>query len=113
MGTLTKIVVGPVVNPSTPIAVDNELIILAFTNSDSQELCHVKGGNSQAISYSGFTSGMLPSGNYSLALIGINWGGPASFGVTLTIDGSDTPYAYSNPKAGLGVVWNEVVQVTV
>ena len=93
--------------------VDNELIVLAMNNTSSQVICHMKGGNANPVSFAGTVNGILPSGSYNILLIGINWGGPANFSVTLTINGTATVYNYANPGAPIGVVWNQVVPVTV
>lgn len=106
-------------------ACDNELIILAYQWGGSFELCRILNGNSYSINQSitinsgpytgtqiisngitgpisGTTALTLPSGDYTLLLLGIDWGGPQVFNAT--VNGTD----YSSPAAtdGEGLVWN-------
>jgi hypothetical protein len=86
-------------------ACDNELLVLAFQGNFSFELCRIVSGNSQNVNVtlniqsggflgSSFLNGLLqplnqqifqyiPSGSYTLLLLGINWGGPQAFKVTV------------------------------
>jgi hypothetical protein len=93
---------------------DNELIGIVVPSGPtaSVELFHFKlgGGITAApINYTVPIEGynVLPSGNYTLLLIGINWAGPApnpaNFKVTL--NGPGTVLTYSNPSPAVGVVW--------
>lgn len=92
---------------------DNELIGLVVPSgpTSSLELFHFKLGAGAPINYTVPIEGnnVLPSGNYTLLLIGINWAGPApnpaSFKVTLNTTGPATVLTYSNPGPGPGVVW--------
>jgi len=99
---------------------DNELIGLAVPNGGtfSSELFHFKlgGGISAApVNYTVPNIAMLPSGNYTLLLAGINWGGPANFKVTVNYTtGAPTVLTYANGGPGIGIVWNPAgVQFTI
>ena len=106
-------------------ACDNELIILAYQWGASFELCRILNGNNFTIneniniiqgSYQGtqiITNGItgpingtttvtLPAGDYSLLLLGIDWGGPQEF--TVMVNGT----LYNSPpqSTGDGLVWN-------
>jgi len=58
---------------------------------------------------------ILQPGDYTLILIGINWGGPANFKVTVKhTAGPDTVLVYGKPSPGVGVVWTPAgVPITV
>lgn len=64
-------------------ACDNELYILATTGAGSSEICHIKSGYGNPVNYSVIPQSILPKGAYSLIVVGINWGGPSAFKVTL------------------------------
>lgn len=93
--------------------VDNELIIMAFNRDGrpgwfSSTLAHFKGGNSQPQTYSWNPSanGVLPPGNYTLLLMGINWGSVSGFRGSVTIGGSTHPLVASTTKE-TGVVYQQ------
>lgn len=90
-------------------ACDNELFITASTPAGSSEICHISSGNNDPVSYAVNLGSVLPPGKYSLTLVGINWGGPSAFNVTV----GSTPFTFSNPNAPVGVVWTQTVAVTV
>ncbi|QWF17031.1 hypothetical protein [Lysobacter capsici] len=90
-------------------ACDNELFITASTPAGSSEICHISSGNNDPVSYAVNLGSVLPPGKYSLTLVGINWGGPSAFNVTV----GSTPLTFSNPNAPIGVVWTQTVAVTV
>lgn len=99
---------------------DNELYGLAVPSSGtfSSELFHFKlgGGIGAApINYTLPNDAMLPAGNYTLLLIGINWGGPANFEVTVNYQsGAPTVLKYGAPNPGVGAVWTPAgVPITV
>jgi hypothetical protein len=99
---------------------DNELIGLVVPSGGtfSVELFHFKFGGGIAaapIDYTVPNDAMLPPGNYTLLLIGINWGGPANFKVTVNhTTGSPTVLTYANANPGVGVVWTPAgVPITV
>ncbi|HMG46445.1 MAG TPA: hypothetical protein VK614_03185 [Allosphingosinicella sp.] len=58
---------------------DNELYIIASTPAGSSELFHYKSGYSKPVAETIYPPAILPPGQYTLILIGINWGGPQNF----------------------------------
>jgi hypothetical protein len=101
MANTTQIAVG---------ATDNELYIIASTAAGSSELCHLKSGYNNPVSYVFNPHSILPPGNYDLTMVGINWGGPWAFKIATTppiagLAGSGT--------GGAGVVWTKTVPITV
>ena len=93
---------------------DNELIGIVVPSgpTSSLELFHFKLGDGAPINYTVPIEGnnVLPSGNYTLFLIGINWAGPAPnpANFTVTVNYMGTPpkvLTYSNPGPTAGVVW--------
>jgi hypothetical protein len=93
-------------------ACDNELYILASTPAGSSEICHLKSGYNNKVEYAVIPQSVLQHGDYTLTMIGINWGGPQAFKVTLTTGGVDT--VHSAPAGtGIGDVWHESVSITV
>jgi hypothetical protein len=106
MSTTTKIHVT---------ATDNELYILAATSSApwfSSEICHIKSGYNNPVEYTVVPQSILPNGAYTLIMVGINWGGPQAFKVTLTTGGVDT--AYTAPAStAVGANWTVAVPITV
>lgn len=82
---------------------DNELYVVAYADGyGSLEVLHISSGYNDPVNYSVNLGSVLKPGAYNISLIGINWGGPAAFTVTL----NGTPYNYVNPNAPLGLVWN-------
>jgi len=93
--------------------VDNELYILAIpTGNAGSELFHYCSGWSDTMNVTIVPQHVLPPGNYTLSFIGINWGGPTAFNITLTTNGTTTPVPAS-PSGGIGVVWTANVPITV
>ncbi len=99
--------------------VDNELYVLAYPADGkpgwfSSELAHFKGGNGQSQTYSWnpAANGVLPSGNYILQFIGINWGGPSGFKGSVTIGGA-TQSLSGGTSSSTGVVYQEQFKFTV
>jgi hypothetical protein len=90
---------------------DNEFVGLAVPadGSASVELFHFKlgGGIGAApINYTVPNINILQPGNYTLLFIGINWGGPANFAVTVNhTAGPATVLHYSEPNPGIGAVF--------
>ena len=93
-------------------ACDNELYILASTPAGSSEICHLKSGYNNPVEYLVVPQSILPTGGYTLTMIGINWGGPQAFKVTLTTGGADTLHAAPAGTA-VGDVWHVSVPITV
>ena len=103
MATTTKIHVT---------ATDNELYILASTPAGSSEICHLKSGYGNPVEYVVNPHSILPSGAYTLIMVGINWGGPQAFKVTVTTGGVDT--AHTAPAgSAVGATWTVAVPITV
>lgn len=96
--------------------VDNELYILASSISGSSELCHIKVGYNRPGGYTLYPPTILAPGSYDLTFIGINWGGPTEFTVTITAEDGQ-PRSYSsdalNGNGIIGVAWNRTVSITV
>jgi hypothetical protein len=93
-------------------ATDNELYIIASTPAGSSELCHIKSGFNDPVSYNlNSPAHTLPPGNYDLTFVGINWGGPWNFNITTTPPTS--PPLLSTGNGTVGVVWSKTIQITV
>ena len=120
-------------NSITVPAGDNELVIMAYTGSASYELCQILSGNNQPVNVTltiqpgtyqntivlnGVNQPLkqtinqnLPSGTYSIQMLGVNWGGPTQF--TASVNAST--YALSiNPNGPLGLTFDSgPVSITV
>ncbi len=108
MATTTKICVT---------ACDNELYLIALpttspTNFGGSEIVHITSGFTNPVQYCVIPQSILASGQYTLVMIGINWGGPQAFTVTLTTGGVDTPYTAPAGTA-IGANWTVAVPMTV
>ena len=68
---------------------DNELYLIAVPAGGigSFQIFHMTSGFNNPVSYDVIPQSILPAGAYTLVLIGINWGGPQGFTVTLTTGG--------------------------
>ncbi len=66
--------------------VDNELYIIAIPSNGlaSVELFHYKSGFNDPMNVTIVPQHVLPPGNYTLSFVGINWGGPGKWTVSLT-----------------------------
>ncbi|HYK21092.1 MAG TPA: hypothetical protein VEV42_10180 [Pyrinomonadaceae bacterium] len=106
-------------------ACDNELIVLAYQWGASFELCRILSGNNQSVNvtlniqpgtYQGtiVLNGVnqplsqtitqtLASGAYSILLLGVDWGGPAQF--TVSVNG--TSYTLPLQQEGDGLLFNK------
>ncbi|HNW51965.1 MAG TPA: hypothetical protein PKH79_12845 [Prolixibacteraceae bacterium] len=102
---------------------DNELIILAFQEGVSYELCRILSGNNLPVSvsisivadtyagtqvFNGVNNALnvntiisLPKGKYSLLLVGIDWGSLQQFNVNV----NGTIYDLGPSTTGEGTVW--------
>lgn len=111
-------------NTITVTACDNELVILAYNWDNSYELCRILSGNNQAVNVTlniqpGTYEGTIvldgvnqplnvtvpptvPSGAYSILMLGVDWGGPAQF--TTTVNG--TAHNLPLQPTGSGLVFN-------
>lgn len=96
---------------ATPVnvtACDNELIVIASQWPFSSEVFHLKSGNNDTVAYSVDLASILPSGTYDLTMIGVNWGGPFNF--ALTVAGIN----YGNSgSAAPGVNWTQTISISV
>ena len=95
--------------------VDNELYIIAIPASAtaSAELFHYVSGYNATMNVKIVPQTVLPPGQYTLSFIGINWGGPANFKVSLTTNGVAAPVAPPAATSAVGVVWSPSVAITV
>ena len=106
-------------------ACDNELIVLAYQWGASFELCRILSGNNHSVNVtlninSGVYQGTivlngvdqnlsqtitqtLSSGTYSILLLGIDWGGPAQF--TVSVNGG-TAKTLPLQNEGDGLLFN-------
>jgi len=103
-------------------ATDNELYLLAIEEGSetdersglySSELLHIKSGYSEKVNYQFRPGACLAPGNYTLVMIGINWGGPQAFKVTLTTNGAPDVHEVPLANTPPGTVWSEAVPITV
>lgn len=96
--------------------VDNELYIIASNNSGSSEICHIKSGFHDSVNYTLYPPAILPTGEYDLIVIGINWGGPEGFCLSMTGD-KEEPLILEKKETEnsepVGANWRHVVHVTV
>lgn len=94
-------------------ACDNEMYVIASTPAGSSELFHIKSGYNNKVNYEVIPQSILPPGNYTLTVLGINWGGPSVFTVVLT-PASGSPITVSG-GSGLptGGTWSQAVAITV
>lgn len=93
-------------------ACDNELHLIATNGAGSSEICHISSGFGNPVNYSVIPQSILPPGQYTLIMVGINWGGPQAFTVTLTIDGVETPFT-APPSSQVGANWTVATPMTV
>ena len=93
-------------------ATDNELYILASTPAGSSEICHIKSGFNDPVEYTVVPQSILQAGEYTLTMVGINWGGPQAFEVILTTGGVDTAFT-APPNQAPGANWTVAVPITV
>ncbi len=94
-------------------ATDNELYLIASTPAGSSEICHLKSGFNNPVNYVVVPQSILAAGNYTLTVLGINWGGPSAFTVILT-PATGAPITVSG-GANLppGGTWSQAVAITV
>lgn len=104
MATTTKIHVT---------ATDNELYILASQPAGSSEIVHIKSGYNNPVEYVVIPQSILPPGAYTLIMVGINWGGPSAFKVTLShSSGPDTVFTAATTLP-VGASWTQAVAMQV
>lgn len=92
-------------------ASDNELYISASNadGSGSYELIHLKSGYNDPVQASFNLESILPSGSYNLTFIGVNWGGPYNFLVSV----GGNSYGAGPASGPVGVSWTQTIQVTI
>jgi hypothetical protein len=95
-------------------AVDNELYLIAVSCDArySSEIVHLKSGFDDRVDYTVRPQVMLEPGEYTLVMVGINWGSKQAFEVTLTTGGVTTTYS-APPSTAVGANWTEAVRITV
>ena len=59
-----------------------------------------------------FPGAVLPTGSYTLSMIGINWGGPSAYSVIVTSDGVAKTYT-GGGNANVGPNWTTNVPISV
>jgi hypothetical protein len=101
---------------TTKIAVtqtDNELYIIASTPAGSSEIGHIKSGYNNPVSYIVVPQSVLSTGAYTLILVGINWGGPSAFQVTLTHSSGPNTVLTAATNLPVGATWTQAVAINV
>ncbi len=95
--------------------VDNELYIIAIPSNGmaSMEILHDVSGFNDSMNITIVPKHVLSAGQYTLCFVGINWGGPSAFKVSLTTDGVVTPVDPAATSSEVGIVWSPTVQITV
>jgi hypothetical protein len=98
-------------------ACDNELMLIAIpttpnAGSASIELLHYKSGFNKPVNVTLFPGAVLPTGSYTLSMIGINWGGPSTYSVIVTTDGVAKTYT-GGGNANVGPNWTNNVPISV
>ena len=92
---------------------DNELYILVSTPAGSSEVVHIKSGFNNPVNYVVIPQSILPAGAYTLTVLGINWGGPSGFNVTLTDSTGATTQVSGGTNLPTGGCWCQAVAITV
>ncbi len=95
--------------------VDNELYIIAIpsTGRASFQIFHYISGYNDQMNVTIVPQHVLPAGKYTLQFVGINWGGPANFKVSLTTGGIVTPVGPAVSSSAVGLVWSPMVAIDV
>ena len=100
--------------------VDNELYIIAIPSNGlaSMEILHFVSSNfvsstNDPVNITIIPQHVLAAGQYTLCFVGINWGGPSAFYVSLTTNGTVTPVGPAPTSNQLGIAWSINVQITV
>ncbi len=93
---------------------DNELIIIASTPAGSSELLHIKSGYNKPVNHTIYPPAILPPGQYTLILIGINWGGPQQFSVKQSFSaGAAVNHNLALGNGPIGDNWHIAVPMTI
>ena len=96
-----------------------EQVILTVTRADNQVVAILNGNvvydrkteGNPALSDQVSLTRLLAPGLNHLAIIGINWGGPASYRGTLQIDSSVVAWGQSQATPGNGMTWQTSFQI--
>ncbi|WP_417485407.1 hypothetical protein [Maricaulis salignorans] len=91
-------------------ACDNEMIIIASQGTGSSVICHLKSGYNAPVSYVVNPAHILAPGDYSLTVVGINWGGPGNFKATVT---AGTPTVLEGSSSATGAVFTKTIPMSV
>lgn len=57
-------------------------------------------------------SGLMQAGANELILVGVNWGGPATFEGSVDVPGMSMPFSYTAGSTPNGIVWNRTFNLT-
>jgi hypothetical protein len=101
--------------PTTQIqvtAADNEIMLIACSATSSSELLHYKSSCNKPVNVTLYPGAMLSTGSYTLAMIGLNWGGAASFTVVVTTDGRAQTF-HGGAASAAGSVWVQSIPMSV
>jgi hypothetical protein len=94
-------------------ACDNEMSVIASTGAGSSELFHIKSGFNNPVNYEVIPQSILQAGNYTLTILGINWGGPSIFTVILTPSAGAPITVTGGTGLPTGGCWCHAVAITV
>src|ERR671938_2077882 len=79
-------------------AADNELYLIATkAGLQSAEIVHLSSGFNNPVEYKVVPQSILEAGNYTLIIVGINWGGPFQSTVALTQGGPPVVIVAGDP----------------
>lgn len=92
---------------------DNELYLIASTATGSSELVHIKSSYNKPVSDTLYPGAILAAGTYDLTVVGINWGGPWDFNITLNPGNINIGKSSGGANGPVGVVFSQTVQITV
>ncbi|HWF88655.1 MAG TPA: hypothetical protein VN659_07455 [Pyrinomonadaceae bacterium] len=107
----------PTTTNITVTACDNELYLIALpttspTNFGGSEIAHITSGFNNPVEYSVTPQSILSAGQYTLVMVGINWGGPQAFTVKLTTGGVVNTYT-APAGTNIGATWTQAIPMTV
>lgn len=93
-------------------AADNEVLLIASTPAGSSELFHYKSGYGRPVNVTLYPGAILPTGSYALTMIGINWGGPSAYAITVTTDGMPRTFS-GGGNSNVGVNWTATIPIDI
>ena len=93
-------------------AADNEVLLIASTPAGSSELFHYKSGYGRQVDVTLYPGAVLPTGSYALTMIGINWGGPSAYTITVTTDGMPRTFS-GGGNSNIGVNWTNTIPIDI